>query len=162
MGLINCFRCGKSFYKQNRHINEALKFGHKSYCSLSCQYLAKNKRRLLICENPTCINKFIRTPSQTSFHNYCSRACSGVINGPLTALQQKKSKYCKYCGKGIFHKFTYCSMQCWAEEHKLSQEVLLRRIRQISHKLGRSPTRRECSVSTSCYKYFGQLLTFGR
>ena len=46
-------------------------------------------------------------------------------------------------------------MQCWAEEHKLSQEVLLRRIRQISHKLGRSPTRRECSVSTSCYKYFG-------
>ncbi|SRR5258708_3860575 len=155
MGLVNCVRCEKQFYKDNRHINENLKFGHKSYCSLLCQSLTKNKQVSLHCDNPICKNEFQRIPSQISYRNFCSRACAGKIIGPLNGLKHKIFRYCNYCGNHISSRHLYCSMKCWAKSHKRPKEVLLKELQLLANNLGRTPTRRECKYWSTCIRHFG-------
>lgn len=78
--LVICSYCFKNFLKENRYINENIKLGHKFYCSSQCQYSFKNKQVELKCQNPICVNKFMRAPNDISPHNYCSRTCSAIVN----------------------------------------------------------------------------------
>lgn len=125
MGIINCSRCEKSFYKQNKYINENLKLGHKSYCSLACQSLYKIKQRQLICDSPKCNKTLRRVESQISFRNFCSKACAGVVIGPLNGLKHKKFRYCDYCGNRVSGKRIYCSTKCWGKAHQHTKETLI-------------------------------------
>ncbi len=159
---ILCFYCGKSFLKDNRHINENKKLNHKSYCSLKCQSSFKNKQVELVCENTACQNKFKRSPSSRSFRNFCSNSCAAIINNKVRAKKiietndaVKNIHYCQYCGNKCLSSRNYCSIKCWAKAHEISKKELLNHIKLLSFKLGRTPTRRECKHYTACYKYFG-------
>ncbi len=78
--FVVCSNCGKNLLKDIRHINENKKFGHNFYYSLQCQYIFKDQKLELICENSNCANKFKRQPSDISPHNFCSRSCAAIIN----------------------------------------------------------------------------------
>ncbi len=80
MGLVNCFFCSKEFYKDNRHINENKKLGHKSYCSSVCLVVARTKRIELKCNNPNCRKVLFRSPGAISPRNFCNHLCSATVN----------------------------------------------------------------------------------
>lgn len=109
LSLITCSYCSNKFLKENKHINENRKLGHRFYCSIKCQNSSKNKKVELICENPDCENKFIRSFSHRSFRNFCSSTCAMKIIGPENGRKHKKYNYCKYCGQNISSKNIYCS-----------------------------------------------------
>ncbi len=173
--LVTCFYCHKTFSKDNRHINENIKLGNKFYCSTQCQSSFKNKQKQYLCENPGCTNKFLRTPGSVSFRNFCSSSCSAtfynkgrvrnksgyngsdksVINYHKSMLSDIKPIYCKYCGNKASYGHNYCSNKCWAKDHEISKEELIKQLQILALKLGRSPTRRECKHFSSCAKYFG-------
>ncbi len=92
MGWVKCFWCREDFLKDNRHINENKKLGHKFYCSSICQYTAKNKLIDFICENKNCNKKFAKQPSDISPHNYCSRSCAAIVNNAKDPKRQKRQK----------------------------------------------------------------------
>lgn len=152
---VNCSYCDKEFLKDNRHINENKKFGHRFYCFLTCQYKSKTKQTELICENPNCHNKFKRTPSNISFRNFCSSACAMKIIGPENGLKHKKYRYCQYCGKAVTGNHQYCSSKCCGLAHAISKKQLINQLNKLAQKLGRSPTKRECRFSRSCERWFG-------
>lgn len=158
---ITCFNCGKDFLKDNRHINENRKLGHRFYCSRQCQSSTKNKQVELICENQGCKNKFKRMISQRSFRNFCSHSCAAIINNktkgiyyigsiPKTKPIIKSANYCQYCGNRCKSRRNYCSNRCWANAHTISKEKLIKQIKLLSLKLGQTPTRRECKYHSSC------------
>ncbi len=170
LSLVTCSICNNEFFKDNRHVNENKKLGHKFYCSSNCQSLGKNKQLKIICENPSCRKIFKKTHSQITFRNFCSRSCAATINNlgktrnrigfngfykRESSLRQVLPKYCEYCGNRRIYGRKYCSKKCWAKNNALSKEDLVTNIKLLSIKLGRSPTRRECRHSTACMKYFG-------
>lgn len=153
--IIPCHLCGKSFLKNNQHINENKRFGHKFYCSRQCQNSSKNKQVELVCENPTCYNRFKRTFSKRSFRNFCSSQCAMKILGPENGKKHTKYKYCECCGKKILYKHTYCSPKCWGLAHRIDKNQLINRLHKLAKTLGRTPTKRECDYSNSCQRWFG-------
>lgn len=154
-GIVKCSVCGKEYLKDRRHIKENIKLKNNFYCSRSCFSKAKNKQRVLICENPSCNNKFKRPLGKISFRNFCSNQCAMKMIGPENGLKHKKFQYCQYCGTTVKYKKTYCSPRCWGKAHELTKEVLIKRLRYLSFQLNRPPTRRECKHVTACIKQFG-------
>lgn len=152
---VQCFFCNKTFLKDNRYINENRKLGHKFYCSLPCQYNAKNKQVELVCENQNCHNKFKRTLGNKSFRNFCSIVCAMRIIGPENGRKHKKFRYCHYCGKRLLRNNIYCSPKCWGLTHSFSREQLIHELNKLTQRLERSPTKRECNFSSSCERLFG-------
>lgn len=153
--LVTCSYCSRNFLKDNRHINENLKLHNNFYCSPKCQYSAKKKLKELICENPGCKNKFTRTPSATSFRNFCSQTCYGKLVGLRNKSKSKSFKYCLYCGNRIDTQHTYCSPKCWGLSHQISKKEIINQLQELTHILSRTPTRRECSFNKSCARQFG-------
>lgn len=77
--MVKCSWCNKEFLKDNRHVNQNKKLGHRSYCSINYQSEAKNKQVELTCGNVACLRQFKRSLKETSPHNYCSRSCAAVV-----------------------------------------------------------------------------------
>ncbi len=108
---IDCKSCGKSFKKEVRRYNEAVKFKWNFYCSLQCQYDAKTKQRELKCGNPSCNKLFKRMPNDilVSKTYFCSKSCSAIINNK----NKIKWKTCTTCGNKFFgSNKKYCSIKC--------------------------------------------------
>lgn len=152
--FVTCSYCSRNFLKDNRHINENLKLHNNFYCSAQCQYSAKTKSRDLICEDPSCKNKFKRTPSTTSFRNFCSQTCYGKLVSLRNESRNKSFKYCLYCGSRIDRLHTYCSPKCWGLHHQKSKKEIIKGLQKLAHNLGRTPTKRECSFNNTCFKQF--------
>ncbi len=168
MGLVNCSHCEKSFYKDNRHINENLKLGHNFYCSLLCQSQAKNKQTLFYCDNSDCKKPFLRAPGQVSPKNYCSHHCSAIVGNQdrmrivddfskrpkrpyykhLRKIRQIK-KYCKNCKYRISRNRNFCSMNCFGEYFTKNDQQTINDIKKFVSKNGRIPLKREMG---GCYK----------
>ncbi len=153
--LVNCSVCNKSFLKDNRHINENKKLNHKFYCSIQCQSLFKNKQVEITCENISCQKNFRRQLNYISSRNFCSQKCAMKFIGPENGKKHQKIKYCHTCGSQISSQYTYCSPKCWGLDHQISKDFLLKELKKLSKKLGRSPTKREFKSYHSCIKYFG-------
>lgn len=139
---VICFFCGKDFLKDNRHINENKKLGHKFYCSYKCQYIEKNKQKEIRCENPNCNNTFKRGSSYISPHNFCSRSCAAVVNNILFPKRVATIRKCTYCGKRMFKYGIYCSVRCSAEAHSISKEEAIDRIKEFYKNNGRIPVKK--------------------
>ena len=147
---IDCSYCGKSFQKETRRYNEAIKFGRNFYCSLVCQYKAKSKQKEFHCANTTC-NKLINRRSKeicSSNKVFCSNSCSAKVNNKIRELKRPK-KNCanENCGNEIKSRNKYCSVKCqWIvnsitdEEYK---EVIIERIKEFYKNNGRIPFKQE-------------------
>src|SRR5258708_20244754 len=83
MGLVNCTRCGKKYFKDNRHINENLKLGQNFYCSSLCLSLFRTKKIKCQCNNQTCKKDFFRIPAEIGSNNYCSKSCAAIVNNQI-------------------------------------------------------------------------------
>lgn len=155
LSLVICSNCGKDFLKDNRHINENRKIGHKFYCSLKCQYAFKNQRIELICENPSCDNKFKRKPKNISPHNFCSRSCAMTINNKKFPKRVAKIRKCEYCNIRLLSYRKYCSIECKSNALTLSQEKVIDKISKFYKKNNRIPFKREMwGIYKPARKYF--------
>ena len=129
--LVICSYCSKNFPKDNRHINENLKFGHNFFCSPKCQYTYKNKQQELICENKRCNNEFKRPPHSISPHNFCSRSCAVTINNVRFPKRIAIVRNCSYCGHKLLlrNKSKYCSIICKSDALTIRKDDLIERIK---------------------------------
>ena len=154
MGLVNCFRCSREFNKQNRHVNENLKLGHRWYCSVQCQSSAKNKHLEVLCDN--CGDSLKRTPAEVSPHNFCNHSCfAKYIN---------IRRHTKKCPQGCIEKHLrievkrklspeerrekqLAGLKKYRENYKspFTPEVVLTAIKDFAKKNNRLPVKREMS-----------------
>lgn len=111
--------------------------------------------RKLVCENPACRKTFRRIVSHISFRNFCSQPCYGTQLALRNKATRKSFKYCKFCGTRVEEQHNYCSPRCWGLDNKISKDELINRLQKLAHKLGRSPTKRECNFHTTCIRWFG-------
>jgi len=147
---INCSYCGKSFQKETRRYNEAIKFGWNFYCSLQCQYKARTKQKEFNCANPSCNKLIKKRPKEISSSKkvFCSYSCSAKVNNQIRELKRIK-KHCanENCGKEIKSRNKYCSIKCqWIvngvsdEEYR---EIIIDRIKGFYKVNGRIPFKQE-------------------
>lgn len=165
-GWVKCRRCGKSFTKDNRHINENLKLGHKFFCSRSCQSLSRNKQVSIICENPSCYKQFYRQPSDISSRNFCSHFCAATIINTDRNRQNTTFSNCKNCGADVLRRdHRYCSLQCYQSftrqywetyKPKYAKEDIINTIQKFIKKNERIPFKKELNkIYQPARKYFG-------
>ena len=143
---VKCAFCGKKFFKTAGRVNEAKKFGWKTYCSIVCQSKTRNKQQLLKCSNPKCNNTFKRQPSDihSFFNAYCSRSCAASVNNSKFPKRQAKVKKCNYCHKEFRGKGKeYCSRKCKDKAQIISKEELYKQIKEFYKKNKRIPLKRE-------------------
>jgi hypothetical protein len=156
LGEVICFRCGKIFLKQNRHINENKKLSHKFYCSTKCQSLFKNQQKVIVCENPKCRNRFTRKLRLISLHNFCSRSCSTSVNNSRHPKRLKVVKHCAYCKNPIITwGRKYCSLLCRDKNIAISEEEIISRIKNFFALYKRIPLKSEFKHNKTARKRFG-------
>lgn len=157
--LILCSYCNKNFFKDNRHINENLKLGHKFYCSIQCQSSFKNKQMNFRCQNPNCNKEFIKRRFEISTNNYCSRSCAVTVNNTKFPKKRKEflsNKYCKCCGIRIIGCRKYCSMACQQKSQCIvSKEDIISKIQKFYINNDRIPLKREFNHYSVARKHFG-------
>ena len=147
---ILCAYCNKKFKRSRRRINEAIKFGWNSYCSLGCQFSTRLNGEHKTCQN--CGKKVWRTPkdlkSSLTGKFFCNRSCAAIFNNHVRSEARPKN-FCKHpdCQKQIPRSQIYCSRICAAYSRKRTIESLrkevLSKIRKF-HKLNkRIPVKKE-------------------
>lgn len=156
MDWVKCFWCGKRFLKDNRHINENKKLGHRFYCSVQCQSFRKSKRVKFICNNPFCVKEFQKRRCEVSQYNYCSRSCAATVNNTKFPKKTAVIRNCAYCNQEFFRRGQYCSVKCSAFAHSLTSEEIIDRIKKFYKACGRIPVKREVwAIYKPARKYFG-------
>ncbi len=153
---VSCSVCSKDFLKDNRHINQNKKIGHKFYCSIECQALFKNKRVQFYCGNSLCGKEFRKRACQVMKHNYCSRSCAVTVNNTKFPKRTALIRKCAYCNKEFFRRGSYCSIKCCVVARSLAPEEIINRIHKFFGQHGRIPVKREASaIYKPARKYFG-------
>jgi len=142
---IRCSFCSKKFFRKLRRFNEAKKFGWKQYCSLKCLSLNRNKQKTLECGNPKCHKTFKRQlpeipPSGVCF---CSRSCSAIVNNSKSPKRRPKERICPVCSKKFFGQRKYCSRACQPKPPKISENQIIKEIKEFYQNNGRIPLKRE-------------------
>lgn len=140
---INCSFCGKKFKKDLRHFNENIKLGQRNFCSLECSAKSRQKRKNLVCENPSCGKKFQRTPGSISRHNYCSCSCAVTVSNIKHPRNPGIVKKCAFCGKDFKSRKKYCSRPCKDKGSIIPAEELISKIETFVKKHERVPLKRE-------------------
>lgn len=137
-------------------INEAKKFGWKLYCTLQCQYIAREKRVSIRCSNPTCTETFKRAPGDMrSLEMYCSRSCTATVNNVRFPKRIAKQGTCGSCGIDIKGSKQYCSKACKWQGQVIAKEELLHWIHDFRAKHHRTPLKRECPHYRTIRDWFG-------
>jgi len=155
---VKCTFCGKEFLKTKGRINEAKKFGWKSYCSLSCQYKSRNKQQVFKCSNPKCTNFFSRAPHDIqSVNTYCSRSCAAIVNNSKYPKRVAQIKECLHCGKDFkaTGRKVFCSRQCKDRHRILNSDKIIAGIKEFYKKEGRIPLKEEFPHYNAAQNRFG-------
>lgn len=153
---VNCYVCSKDFLKDNRHINQNKKLGHKFYCSTKCQSSFKNKRVTFYCENPSCGKEFRKRNCEIMKHNYCSRSCAVSVNNVKFPKKIAVIRKCAFCNSNFFRQGIYCSIKCSAIARSITNKEVLNRIKKFYKENGRIPVKREATaIYKLARKYFG-------
>ena len=160
---VECSYCKKSFQKETKRYNEAIKFGWNFYCSLQCQYKARTKQKKFNCFNPSCNKLIKRRPKEIYTLNkvFCSNSCSAKVNNKIRELKRPK-KYCanESCGKEIKRSNKYCSSRCqWIVNSVTNEEygeVIIDKIKEFYKINGRIPFKQEMwGIHKPARKIFG-------
>ncbi|EKD99940.1 MAG: hypothetical protein ACD_22C00129G0001 [uncultured bacterium] len=78
---VRCANCNNEFQVTLKRLNEYTKKNWLFYCSKECQGRAKNRKVLVVCDNPKCKKEFYKDRSELGFlHNFCSKSCSATFN----------------------------------------------------------------------------------
>lgn len=159
MGRVNCSYCSKEYSKDNRHINENRKLGHKYYCSIKCQSLGRSKQKEFKCENPKCNRIFKRSPHEVSPHNYCSSSCFAICDN---TRRIRKKKICKILKANKQRNINLAGSKLggknrWLEyKPKHSKESIIKAVHTFVKMNGRIPLKREAGgLYSASRKYFG-------
>lgn len=153
--LVRCTKCDKSFFKDNRHINENKKLGNNFYCSPLCQYSYKNKQIEFRCENPICKHRFKRAPNDISPHNFCSHSCAATFSNTKKWGPKKPKRL--LTKKEKIKIWTKANRNYWRNywlDH--SENYIISKIQDFVIKNGRIPVKREMwGIYKPARKYFG-------
>ena len=153
--LVNCTYCGKDFLKDNRHINENIKFGHNFYCSRQCEFTFKTKQKEFVCEYRKCKNKFKRSPKDISPHNFCSRSCAVTFrNEQKWGIKKTRRLLTDAEKREIWAK---AIEKYWKSyQPKYNREDVILEIQSFVRRNGRIPVKKEVwRLYKPARKYFG-------
>jgi len=158
---LKCSNCGKVVNRSSGRVNEANRFGWKTYCSLKCLGRSRNTRQECICSNPGCKKTFSRKSSEIKSINsiYCSSSCAATHINHKYPIRFAKVRTCLLCAKHYYGRRKYCSDKCakTGQIKKLSigKEELIRKIEQFYQKNGRIPLKAEFKHYPSAMRTFG-------
>ena len=152
-----CNFCGRSFKRPLRQINEARKFGWKSYCSAECLRLSRKKAKKYVCANQECGKIFERKPSELkkSKKFYCSHRCAAIVNNQEYPKNVGILKNCAFCGNGFKSREKYCSRPCKDRGQTVSRGEILSYIKEFFGKNGRIPFKNEYIHAHAARARFG-------
>lgn len=122
---------------------------------MKCQFEAKNKHQLVVCDNTSCAKTFEKSQNQLSVYNFCSRSCAVTTNNSKSPKRIARLGNCSYCKTELKGRRKYCSNKCSLEARTLTKEKILIALRNCAKQLGRPPTRREFRHVDVSYKLFG-------
>lgn len=141
---IKCSYCRQPFYRHKNRINEAKRFGWKSYCSFACIGMSRDSRKKLNCSNPNCNKIFLRQRNQCKGPNiYCSQSCAAKVNNLKYPKRHGVVKQCANCNKNFISRKKYCSKVCKNLGSRLKKEFLIEKIQAFVQKHKRIPLKRE-------------------
>ncbi|MDY7013671.1 MAG: hypothetical protein SVX43_08735 [Cyanobacteriota bacterium] len=89
---VECARCHRRFTRSISKYNQDVKKGWRQFCSQECQWLARNKRKQVIC---TCCGRtFIKEAAQIqkTKNNFCSQSCSASYSNRHKTKGNRRSK----------------------------------------------------------------------
>lgn len=144
--LVNCAWCKKSFARPKRQVNEAKKFGWKSYCSRTCQAESLNKSIVLRCSNSVCDKSFRRQPNDIlSTASYCSQSCAATCNNRKYPKRKALIRSCIQCDRSFkaSSRQVCCSRKCRDESQIITGATILSRIKKFYAANGRIPLKQE-------------------
>ena len=142
---VQCNFCGKTIYRGSGRINEAKKFGWKPFCSVKCIGNFRNKQIKLTCSRPECRKIFKRPLSglKKSKEYYCSLSCAASVNNSKYPKNPGVRKNCQYCGQIFVSRDKFCSLGCKNKSQIISEENLLKLIKDFYKDNSRIPFKRE-------------------
>ncbi len=146
MSTVKCANCNTDFYRDQNKVNESIKFGWKSFCSVKCQSSFKTLQRSVICSREDCKNVFLRTNAEylKSKLHFCSHRCSALVNNAMRQVKPAIIKKCLLCGRNYAgHGIKYCSPICQSKNSIIPSEVLIDAIKTFYNKNGRIPFKKE-------------------
>ncbi|KKU12331.1 MAG: hypothetical protein UX19_C0002G0038 [Candidatus Woesebacteria bacterium GW2011_GWA1_45_8] len=154
---LQCAWCNRKIYRRRGRINEALKFGWRSFCSNSCIAKSHNKQTTLTCSRPGCNKLFKRTPAEIKKvkFSYCSHLCAVIVGN---SKRQKKIRICANhgCKNQFIGDRKYCSPGCIPiQKIKCNKKFILSEIRSFEKKHGRIPFKREFHHNKAARLRFG-------
>src|SRR3989344_6668855 len=143
--ILKCSWCREKVCRNRGRINEAEKFGWKTYCSKTCQTNSQFTSKKLVCPNPNCGKIFYRRLNQTykSGQNFCSRPCAATINNSKFPKRKAATFQCAYCRQQFKGRKLYCSRICKNQAKTITGEEILKKIREFHKKYGRIPVKIE-------------------
>lgn len=154
--VVTCLFCNSSFVRKLNKINEGKKFGWKTYCSLKCLGLSRQKGKLYSCSRLGCTNIFIRSHNfKKSKKVYCSHRCFAVTSNKESPRKIKILRACFCCGKPIETNKKYCCVYCKNKSTIISTEEIMKSIKEFTFKNKRIPFKKEFSHSKAARLRFG-------
>jgi hypothetical protein len=89
---VECDYCHKRFTRSLSKYNQDVKKGWRQFCSQGCQWLARNKRKQVICA--CCGTTFIKEEAQIrqTKNNFCSQSCSASYSNRHKTKGNRRSK----------------------------------------------------------------------
>lgn len=158
MGLVSqkCSWCQKQVCRSRGRVNEAKKFGWRTYCSLTCQSKARIKQKTIYCSRPGCDAVFQRTPYDSRGSKlYCSRSCAVTINNSKFPKRKAAINQCPCCRKNFRGSQIYCSLECKNKSQIINAKEVCNKIKEFYEKYGRIPLKREFSHYNAARDRFG-------
>ena len=142
---VYCSVCGQELLRTRRQFSEATKFGWKAYCSISCQTIARSKKKNIVCDFPGCDNKVLKKQAdlRKTKRNFCSHSCSARF---YNLRKGRKTKVCPNpnCGNKFFGDNKHCSLSCIPKiESKYTKRLIVGEIVEFERIHGRIPTKKD-------------------
>ncbi|TSC85403.1 MAG: hypothetical protein G01um101416_871 [Microgenomates group bacterium Gr01-1014_16] len=154
---VPCAKCGKEVDRSRGRINEANKFGWKTYCSLQCQNAAKNLQIETKCYRDGCNVRVRRRRDQFRRFGvvFCSMRCAALVNNKKYPREHGVTKVCAHCSKLFKSREKYCSRECKDRASVIPREVLLGKINDFFSREGRVPFKNEIGYYHAVRSRFG-------
>lgn len=156
---LKCTNCKASVYRAGGRINEAKKFGWKTFCSVRCQGDSRSTQKFLRCANKECGNRFFRSEREVRKMNavYCSRSCAVSVNNSRHPKRKKQiiENTCGNCGKTFLKKGLFCSIKCKFKGQIIKEDEITGAIKDFYYNNGRIPFKKEFNSYNAARNRFG-------
>lgn len=127
--VVVCSQCGKSFERRKGNVNQAIRNGHKIYCSGECRDIGMVKKIRVSCSNcgkETLVRRTIHEERESKKF-FCCHSCSASYNNlGVRRHGNPVEVVCRNCGK-MTRNSLWCSPKCkveggWKEKKRKIRE----------------------------------------